>query len=138
MVAKPRTIIEDGVLRSYYVDVFHGRRLGMEPTTGGRTNWVLPAGERSWQDLAKAFPKAILVTGFLGGNANSTTGDFSFGIRGRLLEHGEPTKALSEMNVSGNVLTVFHKLSALADDPWAFSSVRSPTLVFEDVSFSGT
>lgn len=138
MVARPRTIVEDGVLRSYYVDVFHGRRLGMDPTTGGRTNWVLPAGEQSWQELAKAFPKAILVTGFLGGNANSTTGDFSFGIRGRLLEGGVPTKALSEMNVSGNVLSIFHKLSALADDPWAFSSVRSPTLVFEDVSFSGT
>lgn len=138
LVARPRTIVQDGVLQSFYVSVYYARRLGWEPTTGSRSNWVLPAGTRPWTQIAAEHDRAILVTGFLGGNANPLTGDFSFGIRGRLLERGVPTARLSEMNVAGNVLTFFHQLTELADDPWTYSSTITPSLVFEDVSFSGT
>ena len=136
--ARRRTIIEDGVLQQYYISVYYGRRLGMDPTTGGRSNWVVPAGDVAWQTLAKAWPKAVLVNSFLGGNANPITGDFSYGVRGVLVENGVPTKSLSEMNVSGNLMSLFHKLSAVGDDPWKWSSSRVPTLLFEDVQFSGT
>lgn len=138
LIARPRTIINDGVLENYYVNTYYSRKLGMPPTTGGRSNWVIPHSGDEWQTLAEAYPKAILVTGFLGGNSNGVTGQFSFGVRGVLLENGVPTKNLSEMNVAGGVLDIFHKLVAVANDPWTFSSTRSPTLVFEDVQFSGT
>lgn len=137
LVARPRTIVGEGVLESYYINTYYSRKLGVPATTGGRSNWVLPPGDKSWQELAKGLPKAILVTSFLGGNSNPVTGNFSFGIRGVLLENGVPVKNLSEMNVAGGVLTLFHQLSAIANDPWSFSSVRSPTLVFDDVQFSG-
>jgi PmbA protein len=137
LVAVPRAIVEEGVLQSYYINVYYGRRLGMDPTTGSLSNWVVPAGDQTVQELAKALPKAILVNGFLGGNSNSVTGDFSFGIRGVLLEHGEPVQSLSEMNVSGSLLSIFDRLVAVADDPWPYSSVRSPTLLFDEVQFSG-
>jgi PmbA protein len=42
------------------------------------------------------------------------------------------------MNVSGNTVQIFHQLTALGDDPWMWSTTRSPTLVFEGVQFSGT
>ena len=138
LIARPRRIIERGVLRSHYIDVYHGRKLGRPPTSDGPSNWVLPVGDRSWQELARAHEKVILVTGFLGGNAHGLTGDFSFGIRGRLLERGEPTARLSEMNVTGNTLRIFHQLIAMADDPWRWSSTVAPTMLFEDVQFSGT
>lgn len=138
LVATPRAIVSDGVLQSYYISVYYGRKLKMEPTTGSRSNWVIPAGDVPLDDLLATLPKAILVDGFLGGNSNGTTGDFSFGIRGQLLEHGQPVKSLSEMNVSGNVRTIFDQLSAVGDDVWTYSSVRSPTLIFDDVTFSGT
>lgn len=135
--AQRRTIVEGGVLRSFYINQYYARKMERAPTTGGRSNWVVPAGESSWKQIASAYPKALLVNSFLGGNANGVTGDFSFGIRGQLLEHGEPTTPISEMNVSGNLTQLFHQLVAIADDPWGYSAVRSPTLVFEDVSFSG-
>lgn len=137
LVSRPRTIVRDGVLEQYDLGVYHARKLGMEPTSGSRSNWIVRPGDRSYAEIAAAWPQAILVTSFLGGNSNSSTGDFSFGIRGVLLENGQPTRSLSEMNVSGNALSLFHRLVAVADDPWEWSAVRSPTLVFEDVSFSG-
>jgi PmbA protein len=99
---------------------------------------VLPVGERSIREMTAGLPKAILVTDFLGGNSNATTGDFSFGIRGMLLEHGEPTKSLSEMNVGGNVTDVFEHLVELGNDPWKYSSTRSPSMLFDAIQFSGS
>lgn len=136
--ARRRPIFESGVLRNLYLSVYYARKLDMAPTTGGRSNWIIPAGDRSVKELTKDYPQAVLVNGFLGGNSNGVTGDFSFGIRGVLLEHGEPTRSLSEMNVSGNLLSLFHRLVAVGDDPWRYSSLISPTLIFEDVQFSGT
>ncbi len=132
-----RTVIEKGVLRSYNIDTYHARKMGVKATSGARSNWILPTGDQSWSEIAKAWPKAILVTGFLGGNANGTTGDFSFGIRGVLVEHGEPTQSLAEMNVSGNASEIFKRLIAVGNDPWKYSSCMTPAMVFEDVDFSG-
>ncbi|MEN0061898.1 MAG: TldD/PmbA family protein [Myxococcota bacterium] len=137
LVAKPRTMIENGVLKNYHIGLYYSRKLGVQPTGGGRSNWVVKPGDRSFEDIAKELPKAILVTGFLGGNSNSTTGDFSFGIQGLLLENGEVVQSLSEMNVAGNLLTILDNLVEVANDPWTWSTVRSPAMHFANVQFSG-
>lgn len=138
MVARPRVVIEKGVLRMHYLSTYYARKLGRPVTTGSSSNWVVSPGARSPEELSRTLPKAILVTGWLGGNANPVTGDFSYGIRGKLLEYGEPTKGLSEMNVTGNIATIFHQLAEVANDPWLWSSTRTPTMLFHDVQFSGT
>ncbi|MBT3221115.1 MAG: TldD/PmbA family protein, partial [Proteobacteria bacterium] len=87
LVAKPRTIVKNGILESYNISVYYSRKLKVDPTSGGRSNWVIPPGTRSAKEITQGLPKAILVTGFLGGNSNAATGDFSLGIRGVLLEN---------------------------------------------------
>ena len=133
-----RDIVRDGVLKTFFIDVYNGRRLERAPTTGRASNVVVPPGARSVAQLAKPLEKAILVDGFLGGNANPTTGDFSFGIRGALLERGERVSAVSEMNVSGNILDLMQRFVEAADDPWLLGAWRCPTLLFDDVQFSGS
>lgn len=133
-----RDIIVDGVLQTFLLDVYHARKLDRAPTSGRLANIIVPPGERSPEAIAKSFPKAIRVDAFVGGNSNSTSGDFSFGIRGQLLEHGVPVKNLSEMNVSGNLVDLLARYAEAGNDPWKWSSYRVPTLLFEDVQFSGT
>lgn len=133
-----RAIVEEGVLKTFFIDVYNGRRLERAPTTGGTSNIIVPPGARSVADLSSGLPKAILVDGFLGGNANPTTGDFSFGIRGALLESGERVSAVSEMNVSGNIVDLMHRFVEAANDPWLLGAWRCPTLLFDDVQFSGS
>lgn len=72
-----------------------------------------------------------------GGNSNSTTGDSSVGILGRPFEKGEPTQAVAEMNIPGNHLVSRKKWAEVANDPWPYSSMRTPSLVFTDVAVSG-
>ncbi len=135
--ARSLPIIDKGVLANIYVDTYYGKKIAMTPTTGSRSNWVLPAGDHSRDQLAKDVGNGILVTSWLGGNADATTGDFSFGVRGHLIEQGNLTRPVSEMNVTGNLLDLFKKLVALGNDPWPYGSTRTPTLVFENVQFSG-
>jgi PmbA protein len=87
--------------------------------------------------LIAAADKGIYVTGFLGGNADGTTGDFSFGVRGHLIEGGKLGASVGEMNITGNLLTMFARLAEVGNDPWPYSSTLCPTLVFEDIQFSG-
>lgn len=135
--AVPMPVIEAGVLKNYYISLYYGRKLGMPTTTGGRSNWVVAPGQRSPAEILRELPKCILVNGFLGGNSNGLTGDFSFGVQGLLYEYGEVTAHLSEMNISGNINDFFMRLVEPASDVWSWSSLHSPSLLFEGVDFSG-
>jgi PmbA protein len=137
IAANQRTIIEKGVLKTYLIDNYYGRKLGLTPNGGSTSNLILNPGTRSQTDLIAAQAKAIMVTSFTGGNANSTTGDFSFGISGQLIENGKITRAVNEMNISGNLMNLFENLVELGNDPYLYSSLQSPTMVFNDVDFSG-
>ncbi|HEX9007059.1 MAG TPA: TldD/PmbA family protein, partial [Bacteroidota bacterium] len=137
MAAQKRTMIEKGVLQQYYVDNYYGKKLGMQPTTGGSSNLLLASGTRSADEIIKGVPNGILVNGFLGGNFNSTTGDFSFGIVGALIENGTLTTPLHEMNLSGNAREFWGQLADIGNDPYPYSNWRIPTLLFDGVAFSG-
>ena len=134
---KKRTMIDAGVLKEFYIDWYYGRKLGWEPTTGGPSNLVVPPGKRSVKEIMKDLGRGILITGFIGGNSNSTTGDASIGIVGQLFEGGQPVQAVSEMNIAGNHLKFWNQLVEVANDPYPYSSVRFPSLVFEDVVVAG-
>lgn len=137
LAAKKRVIIENGVLKSYFVDSYYGRKLGMEPNGGSTSNLVFELGDQSFEDMLKGIQRGIVITGFIGGNSNGTTGDFSFGIVGQLVENGKITQAINEMNVSENSKEFWNKLVATGNDPYLNSSWRRPSMLFEDVQLSG-
>jgi PmbA protein len=137
MATKKRVMIDKGVLKEFYVDWYYSRKLGWEPTTGGPSNLILPPGKRSVKEIMKDLGRGIYITGFIGGNSNSTTGDASIGIIGHLFEGGVPVQAISEMNISDNHLKFWQRLAEVANDPWPYSGQRTPSLVFTDVVVSG-
>ncbi len=138
IASKPRVLVEQGVLRSYLIDVYYGNKLGMTPTTGRPTNLVVAPGKRSLEAMLKDVKDGILVTSFLGGNSNGTTGVFSLGISGFRVAKGERKEPIGEMNISGKHLDFWRRLVAVGDDPYLHSSTRSPSLLFEGVSVAGT
>jgi PmbA protein len=137
IAAKKRVMIEKGVLKNYFIDNYYGKKLGWEPTTASPANIVLEYGSKSFDQLLKEITKGILVTGFIGGNSNSTTGDFSFGLIGMLVENGEIIKPVNEMNISGNAKEIWNQLLELGNDPYLYSSYRVPSMLFDGIQFSG-
>ena len=130
-------IVEQGVVRNIYVDTYYGRKGGMQPTTGSASNSVVSPGEHSLEQLLAQVGDGIYVTSWLGGNADGTTGDFSLGLRGHIIENGRVGRPVGEMNVTGNLRDLFSRLEMLGNDPYPYSSTLAPSLVFADVDFSG-
>lgn len=137
MATRARPFIERGVLRGYYLSVYYARKLRMEPTTAAPTNLVFALGERDLDALRREMGTGILIRSFMGGNSNDATGDFSIGIKGDWVEDGQIVHPISEMNLSGNHQELWHRLAEVGSDPNPFSSVRSPSLRFEPLSFAG-
>lgn len=137
IAAKKRLIIDKGVLKCYLIDNYYGKKLGWEPNGGSVSNVMLQYGDKSFDELLKTIDKGIVVTGFIGGNSNSTTGDFSFGIVGQYVEKGQIMKPINEMNISGNAKEVWNQLTEIGNDPYLYSSWRMPSLLFDGIQFSG-
>lgn len=136
--AKRLPLFEEGVLRNFYVDTYYGKKLSLPPTTGSTSNLDWRLGDKSQTELIAEAGEGVFVTGFLGGNSNGTTGDFSLGVQGFMIRKGALAEPLSEMNISGNQLELWKRLSAVGREPYEYSPLRTPTLVFEGVSFAGT
>ncbi len=135
--ARSMPLVADGALQNLYLDTYYAKKLELAPTTGGPSNRVVALGTRDLAAIAKAVGEGVLVTSWMGGNNDGTTGDFSFGIRGHLVSHGEIGSPVGEMNVTGNLIDLFANLAEIGNDPWPYASTLVPTLVFEDVQFSG-
>jgi PmbA protein len=130
-------IVDQGVVRNIYVDTYYGRKAGMVPTTGSPSNRRLEPGDRTLDELLSDAGDGVYVTSWLGGNADGTTGDFSLGLRGHMIENGKTGRPVGEMNVTGNLKDLFARLEAIGDDPYPYSTTLAPSLVFADVDFSG-
>ena len=138
LALKKREVFKQGVLGTYYIDTYYAKKLEMEPTTGDSSNLIFESGEKDLEALVKSMKKGILVTGFNGGNTNGSTGDFSYGIDGFLVEDGEIIKPVSEMNISGNMKELWMNLAEVGTDPNPISSWQTPSMLFEGVDFSGS
>lgn len=132
-----RNIIEKGVLKTYFIDTYSSLKMGVNPTIASPSILNLGLGNKSFEQLLTTIDKGIWVTGFNGGNTNSTTGDFSFGIEGFLVENGIATTPISEMNITGNILSLWQNLLEVGNDPREKSTRRIPSLLFDNVNFSG-
>lgn len=137
IAARRFSLLEKGVARHGYLDAYYGRKLGMPPTTGRSSNLAWALGTRGPSALVEEMGEGILVTGFLGGNSNGTTGDFSFGVHGFRVRNGTVAEPVGEMNASGNHLELWNRLAMVGDDPHPYSPLRTPTLVFDAVQFAG-
>lgn len=135
--AQKRTMIEKGVLNEFYIDNYYGRKLGKAPTASGTSNLIFDYGNRSLEEMIKSIDKGIFVTSFNGGNSNGTTGDFSFGIGGMLIEKGKLTIPVYEMNITGNALEFWQKLIETGKDAYTVSSWQPSSMLFEGIDFAG-
>ena len=145
VATKETPVIENGVVKEYFVNTYMSRKMNIAPTIEDVTRPVLlpcvaPGLERplvmNRNDIMKLVGDGILVTGFNGGNSNSATGDFSFGIDGFLFKDGKIVHPVREMLITGNLITLWKNLLAAGEDARPCKSRLIPTLAFEKVYFS--
>ncbi len=134
------SVIEKGVVKEYFTNTYMAGKTGEPPTIEDVIRpklmpWPEPGLDRD--SIMKKCRNGILVTGFNGGNSNSATGDYSFGIEGFAFKDGKITHPVREMLMTGNFIDLWNSLTAAGDDARLCMSKLIPTLAFENVDFSG-
>jgi PmbA protein len=136
----PAPIIENGVVKRYFVNTYMSGKLGIESTVEEAVRPRLcgwPSDGMDRNSLMEMCGSGILVTELNGGNCNMTTGDFSYGISGQIFEKGKPVRPVHEMLITGNYLELWKHLLAAGSDFRPCSTRLIPSLAFSDVDFSG-
>lgn len=134
---KELTLVRDGKVANYLINTYIAAKTGMQPTQSDASRaCVTPFKTMGTED----FKTFIEVTGFNGGNCNSATGDFSFGIEGfKVSRSGTRTRktAVKEMLITGNMTELWSRLVAAGDDALPKNSHQVGSLLFSEVDFNG-
>lgn len=130
----------NGGERGTGLGVVNGGGRGTELSDGLGAEFGLKAdpfvNEIVQRDILDLCGSGILVTDFNGGNCNSATGDFSYGVSGFLFENGKITSPIDSMLITGNMTDLWSNLLAAGSDPVPGMSRQVPTLAFRDVTFN--
>jgi TldD protein len=127
--AQRNVLIEDGVLTDYLWDLLRARKEGRPSSGNGRrqsyqhlpmvrmTNTYLLAGDDRPDDIVASTDRGVFVKHLGGGQVNTATGDFVFGMtEAYLIEGGRITEPIREGNLIGNGPEVLTRIDALGDD----------------------
>jgi TldD protein len=122
-------LIENGVLTDYMWDYLRSRKEGRHSSGNGRrqsyqhlpmvrmTNTYLLAGESDADEIVAQTPYGVYVAQLGGGQVNTATGDFVFGMTAAfMIEDGKITSPLRDCNLIGNGPDVLQRVDAVATD----------------------
>ena len=141
-------MIERGVLKSYLLNTYAARKLGMK-TTGnasrglagnagiGHGNFFLEAGVQTPGRIIAGIANGFFVTGLLGFGVNIVTGDYSRGATGLWIRDGELAFAVSEVTIAGNLRDMLLGVEAVGDDLEFQGSLAAPTLKIGEMTVGG-
>lgn len=143
----PRDVVRDGVLQGWTLDLTNARKLGMESTASAArgtsapprpslSNIALTQGDVSRDALLAEMGTGLLVTSMIGSTINPNTGDYSRGASGFWIENGEPTYAVNECTIAGNLLDMLMTLRP-ANDARTHLSHVVPSLLVEGLTLAG-
>lgn len=137
--AEPLTIIENGVVKNYFLDTYYARKLKMKSNgrASGLTNLIIKPGTKSLDEIIRSTEKGLLITSSIGQGTNTTTGDISKGAFGLMIENGEITYPVFEITYSINLLNLLQNIVEIGNDPIKNRSILAPSIKVKDVSISG-
>jgi PmbA protein len=143
-----RTVIVDrGVLTSYLLDTYSGRKLGIASTHHAArdgsgvgvstTNLYVAAGDSPPADLIKSVRNGLYVTELIGFGVNGVTGDYSRGAVGMWIENGEPAYPVEEITIAGNLLDMFQAVEGVGNDLRFRDRTAAPTILIGRMVVAG-
>ncbi|HEX5431493.1 MAG TPA: metallopeptidase TldD-related protein, partial [Bryobacteraceae bacterium] len=148
-VASRRTVVvERGVLKSYLLNTYCARKLGLKSTGNasrglsgnagvGPGNFFIEPGKASEEEMIAGVRQGLYVTELIGTSANSVTGDYSSGASGLWIENGELAYPVSEITIAGNLKQMLLGLEQVGSNLEFRHPVASPSIMIREMTISG-
>jgi PmbA protein len=147
IAARRNVVVEDGVLQTFLLDSYCGRKLKKASTASagrsgggvgpGTSNLILQPGSQSPEDVVASTPRGLFVTEMMGFGFNAVTGDFSRGASGFWIEDGKLAFPVSEITISSNLDQMLQNIDAVGNDLVLKTSLASPTLRVSQMTIAG-
>ena len=142
-------VVEAGVLRTYLLNTYSARKLGMKSTHNasrglagtpgiGCGNLYLQPGTLSVDQIIGEVQAGLYVTSLMGFGVNTVTGDYSRGATGLWIENGVLTHAVEEVTIAGNLAEMLKNVTAIGNDLVFRGSVASPTVRIDGMTIAGS
>lgn len=134
-----RQIVENGVLKSYFLSAYSARKLGLKNTgnAGGVHNLLLQSTGESFVELLQKMQRGFLVTELLGQGVNAITGDYSRGAAGFWVEDGAIAFPVEEITIAGNLKTMFLNIAAIGKDIEIHGSRQTGSILIQEMMIAG-
>jgi PmbA protein len=141
-------VIENGVLKSYLLNTYTAKKLGLQTTANasrglagtpgiGPGNYFLQPGTKTPQQIISEVKEGLYLTEFLGHGANLVTGDYSRGASGMWISGGELAYPVEEITVAGNLKEMFFNIVEIGNDLEFRGAMASPTIRIEGLTVGG-
>lgn len=146
--SRRNVVVENGVLRTYLLNTYAARKLGLKSTHNasrglagtpgiGCGNLYVVPGSPSPEQILGEVQAGLYVTGLMGFGVNVVTGDYSRGATGLWIENGRLTHAVEEVTIAGNLAEMLRHVTAIGNDLVFRGSVASPTLRIDGMTVAG-
>jgi len=139
VATQPCVVVNEGVVKSYLLDSYAGRRLGM-PSTGhasGTHNLIVEPGPHNLEQLLATMGSGVLITELMGMGVNILTGDYSRGIAGFWVENGEVQFPVEEITAASNLRNMFAGIQAVGNDVDLRSGIRTGSVLIDHMTIAG-
>ena len=145
---RKKVVVERGELKSYLLDTYSGKKLGM-PSTGNASrsvgeppgvspaNFYLSRGAQTPQQIIGSIKSGLYVTEMIGSGVNMITGDYSRGAAGMWIENGELAYPVEEITVAGNLKQMFYDIEMVGNDLEMRGRIAAPTLKLGKMTVAG-
>lgn len=132
-------IVADGIVKSYLLNSYAARKLGMQSTghAGGIHNLCITPGDKDFTQLLKHMDTGLLVTELMGQGVNPVTGDYSRGASGFWVEQGVIQYPVQEITIAGNLKEMFQQILAVGNDIDYRSNIRTGSILIEEMAIAG-
>ncbi|WP_114891722.1 metalloprotease PmbA [Haemophilus haemolyticus] len=135
-----REIVEGGILQTYLVTSYSGKKLGMPSTghAGGIHNWLVkPNLTGGLTALLREMGTGLLVTDVMGQGVNIVTGDYSRGASGFWVGNGQIQYPVAEITIAGQLQDMLKNMVAVADDIEHRSNIQTGSILLDKMKISG-
>ena len=132
-------IIQDGVLQTYLLTSYSGRKMGMQSTghAGGIHNWRIAGQGLSFEQMLKEMGTGLVVTELMGQGVSAITGDYSRGAAGFWVENGEIQYPVSEITIAGNLKDMWRNIVTVGNDIETRSNIQCGSVLLSEMKIAG-
>ena len=139
-----RNVVENGVLKGYFLSSYSARKLGMKTTgnAGGSHNLALTSTQTkkadSFEGMLRKMGRGLLVTELMGQGTNYVTGDYSRGASGYWVENGVIQYPVEEITIAGNMKDMFQQIVAVGNDVLTRGNKSTGSILIENMVVAGS